>query len=190
MKNLLLLYARSAAGKTTVERGLGDRYSSIVTCTTRKKRENEVEGVDYYFENIANFDFEDIVFPENNIVAQIQIGADTNWRYGIRASEFDRIQGNGIMSVISAKYLKDIADYAKSIGINVKIIYLEVDRDIRYQRLLDRKESQLSINARFDFEDQYSVEEIKELFPDILLVDGSLDKDTVLKNVKKELNYE
>lgn len=51
--HILILSGPSGVGKTTVLDALhakhADRLERIVTTTTRTKRENEIEGVHYYF---------------------------------------------------------------------------------------------------------------------------------------------
>jgi guanylate kinase len=56
---LIVLSSPSGAGKTTVSRKLLDADAEItmsVSATTRPKRPGEVEGVDYYFVDDAEFD--------------------------------------------------------------------------------------------------------------------------------------
>ena len=52
MKNFIVISAPSGAGKTTLCNELQSRKSHIkfsVSCTTRPKREHEVDGVNYHF---------------------------------------------------------------------------------------------------------------------------------------------
>ena len=52
MKNLVIISAPSGAGKTTICKALQKRDQSIkfsVSYTTREKRSNEIDGVDYNF---------------------------------------------------------------------------------------------------------------------------------------------
>ncbi len=58
MEKLIIVTAPSGAGKTTVVRHLLDTFDSLafsVSATTRSKRENEVEGRDYYFMDAGKF---------------------------------------------------------------------------------------------------------------------------------------
>ena len=54
---LLILTGPTCSGKTTVAKILEQDhdFSRLVTYTTRPKRENEVEGVDYYFVSEEEF---------------------------------------------------------------------------------------------------------------------------------------
>lgn len=48
---MLILIGPSASGKTEAAKIMINRYpiSRVVTCTTRKKRINEIDGFDYHF---------------------------------------------------------------------------------------------------------------------------------------------
>ncbi|MGA9118827.1 MAG: guanylate kinase [Bacteroidota bacterium] len=56
---LVVISAPSGAGKTTIARAMLDRFPSLsfsVSATTRTKRENEVEGTDYFFLSREEFE--------------------------------------------------------------------------------------------------------------------------------------
>ena len=54
---MLVLIGPSASGKTESAKIMINRYpiSRVVTCTTRKKRINEIDGFDYHFFSIEEF---------------------------------------------------------------------------------------------------------------------------------------
>jgi len=59
MKNLIIISAPSGSGKTTLCKALMRQNPEIrfsVSCTTRPRRSNEVDGVDYYFMTNAEFE--------------------------------------------------------------------------------------------------------------------------------------
>lgn len=52
MKILVAILGKAGAGKDTIAKELVKRnpdWNAIVSCTTRPKRENEIDGVDYHF---------------------------------------------------------------------------------------------------------------------------------------------
>ena len=58
MKNLFAISGPSGTGKTTLCRGLQKKLPEVsfsVSCTTRKKRFNEIDGQDYHFISIEKF---------------------------------------------------------------------------------------------------------------------------------------
>lgn len=55
---ILALFGKSAAGKDTLQKTLVNapiNTNSIVSCTTRPPRENEIEGEDYHFLSVIDF---------------------------------------------------------------------------------------------------------------------------------------
>lgn len=179
MKKLRIIYALSGAGKTSLQKKISSLpgHENVISFTTRNQREGEIEGVDYYFKSIEEFD-------QNKMAAFIQIGSNVNWKYGVEKQEFDRIPETGVFSIISAQYVKDLRNYALSIGVDVEVIYLNVSREVRMERLLKRGEERTSIEARFDFEDKYSLEEVENIFP-IKVINGALSEEEVLNEFLK-----
>ena len=59
-KNIMvILSSPSGAGKTTITKKIQQKYQSFklsVSHTTRKPRSNEVDGVDYHFISIGDFE--------------------------------------------------------------------------------------------------------------------------------------
>lgn len=172
---LTIILAETGAGKTTVESQLG--LEPIVSTTTRKPRENEINGVHYHF-------VEPQEFNENDMAALIQIGNNQNWKYGVSKSELINAKYDKIISIISSKYAKDLHDFAISIGIKVNVLYLYVSKEERVNRISKRGESLESINARLDFEDKLSPEELKLIFPNLIVINGEGTQEEVIQRVK------
>lgn len=58
MEKVIIFSAPSGSGKTTIVRHLLSKYEQLmfsISATTRKRREYEKEGVDYYFLNLEDF---------------------------------------------------------------------------------------------------------------------------------------
>ena len=59
---MVILSSPSGAGKTTITKKIQQKYQSFkisVSHTTRKPRQNEIDGVDYYF--IKNEEFKKLL---------------------------------------------------------------------------------------------------------------------------------
>ena len=58
MKYIIAIIGKAGAGKDTIQDMLCQQhkeYHKIVSCTTRPKRENEIEGINYYYLNNEEF---------------------------------------------------------------------------------------------------------------------------------------
>lgn len=87
-KKLIILTAPSGAGKTTIKTALLDRMDFLgfsISATTRKQREGETDGVDYYFLSPEEFKSKitDNAFVEYEEVYEDQF-------YGTLYSELER----------------------------------------------------------------------------------------------------
>ncbi|PKL84640.1 MAG: guanylate kinase [Ignavibacteriae bacterium HGW-Ignavibacteriae-1] len=90
-KRLIVLSSPSGGGKTTVARFLMQKYPSIrfsISATTRAKRPNENDGIDYYF--LSKEEFESSI-KENDFVEYEQIFDNY---YGTLKSEVEKAFGN------------------------------------------------------------------------------------------------
>ena len=94
MKGKLIIFsAPSGAGKTTIvhhllKQNLGLEFS--VSASSRKKRDNEVDGKDYYFMSVDEFK----KMIENNEFVEWE-EVYPNHFYGTLKSEIERIRANG-----------------------------------------------------------------------------------------------
>lgn len=54
---IIALFGESASGKDTIQKWVATNYdvNSIISCTTRPKRENERNEVDYHFLSVDDF---------------------------------------------------------------------------------------------------------------------------------------
>ncbi len=93
-KKIIILTAPSGAGKTTIRtrmlQQMGDQLSFSVSVTTRKKREGEIDGVDYFFVDESSF--------KNNIERQQFIEWEMVYPglyYGTSVEEINRIWTEG-----------------------------------------------------------------------------------------------
>jgi guanylate kinase len=103
MSKLIILTAPSGAGKTTIVRYLLEQIPELafsISATTRVRRPNEVEGVDYYYIGVEAFQglIEEEAFAEWQEVYP-------NQYYGTLHSEMERIwlEGKHIVFDIDVK---------------------------------------------------------------------------------------
>jgi guanylate kinase len=93
MKQLIVISAPSGAGKTTITKRIlekhQDKLTFSISATTRKMREGERDGVDYYF--LTKEDFLHKI-KENELIEYEQIFDNY---YGTLVSEIDRAKEQG-----------------------------------------------------------------------------------------------
>lgn len=181
-KKIICVCGRTASGKDSLATEIAKEYNlnKIVSNTTRKKRENETNGVEHYF--LSNDEFDDI---KNNkhMIAYTKIG---NYEYGVAFEDLSDdsvyiIDYNGI------KYLRNnIAD----LPIDLYIIYVSCDFYTRDRRAKTRSDYLTSFMKRNNDEnEQFTLQELASDYDyivnnnnDVIDVRNMLLCDEVLNN--------
>lgn len=129
----------SASGKTSLAKAIG--LKKIISTTTRKRREGEVDGVDYHFISRSKFKllYDLCEFVEHTIY-------DGNL-YGLHISDIeDAIESNEdtycIVDHIGVEYLK------RNFNNNVRVIFVYADKEVLRERMIQRGDSLESIEKR------------------------------------------
>ena len=163
MNNFIIISAPSGSGKTTICKYLQKLDSSInfsVSCTTRQKRANEVEGKDYFF--ITNEEFEKKI-NDAKFIEWEQIHG--NFYYGTLKSTLEEainedkrilleLDVKGAMSVKKLYPNKSLSIFIEPPSVEVLKLRLEkrgTDNDERIIKRLERLESELSYKSNFDY---------------------------------------
>ena len=163
MNNFIIISAPSGSGKTTICKYLQKLDSSInfsVSCTTRQKRANEVEGKDYFF--ITNEEFEKKI-NDAKFIEWEQIHG--NFYYGTLKSTLEKainedkrilleLDVKGATSVKKLYPNKSLSIFIEPPSVEVLKLRLEkrgTDNDERIIKRLERLESELSYKSNFDY---------------------------------------
>ena len=163
MNNFIIISAPSGSGKTTICKYLQKLDSSInfsVSCTTRQKRANEIEGKDYFF--ITNEEFEKKI-NDAKFIEWEQIHGD--FYYGTLKSTLEEainedkrilleLDVKGAMSVKKLYPNKSLSIFIEPPSVEVLKLRLEkrgTDNDERIIKRLERLESELSYKSNFDY---------------------------------------
>ena len=163
MNNFIITSAPSGSGKTTICKYLQKLDSSInfsVSCTTRQKRANEVEGKDYFF--ITNEEFEKKI-NDAKFIEWEQIHG--NFYYGTLKSTLEKainedkrilleLDVKGAMSLKKLYPNKSLSIFIEPPSVEVLKLRLEkrgTDNDERIIKRLERLESELSYKSNFDY---------------------------------------
>lgn len=168
---MLLLIGPSASGKTFIGKELEKHnFKKIVTYTTRKKRINEIDKIDYNFISIAefktkikdNFFFEYVLYNDNY--------------YGTARSSLNEIYNYLIVEPTGfLKYIKEK---------NVVSFYIECDILIRKERMLKRKDKIEDINKRIKNDELLFNKDIKNEAD--FIIDGTKDIELIIKEIKEK----
>ena len=163
MNNLIIISAPSGSGKTTICKYLQKLDSSInfsVSCTTRQKRENEVEGKDYFF--TTNTKFKEKI-KDGKFVEWEQIHGD--FYYGTLKSTLDEIINKdktilleldvkGAMSVKKLYPKKSLSIFIEPPSVEDLKLRLQkrgADDNERIVKRLGRLDSELAYKSNFDY---------------------------------------
>jgi len=190
MNNLIIISAPSGSGKTTICKYLQKLDSSInfsVSCTTRQKRENEVEGKDYFF--TTNTKFEEKI-KDGKFVEWEQIHGD--FYYGTLKSTLDEIINKdktilleldvkGAMSVKKLYPKKSLSIFIEPPSVEDLKLRLQkrgADDNERIVKRLGRLDSELAYKSNFDYH----------------IINDDLDQAVkeimnIIKNKNKGVNY-
>lgn len=136
-KKIIILTAPSGAGKTTIKtrmlQQMADRLSFSVSVTTRKKRDGETDGVDYFFVDETNF--------KNNIEQHQFIEWEMVYPgmyYGTSIEEINRIWSDNKTPVLDID-VKGAMNVKRMYGEKVLSIFIEPPSiEVLEQRLKNR----------------------------------------------------
>ena len=148
---LLILSSPSGAGKTTLSKKIQQKYYSFkisVSHTTRSPRDNEVDGVDYYFVNKEKFQE---LIEKKSFYEYAKIFENF---YGTSKKEVNSIiKTNDILFDIDWQGTKQLSKFK---NLNLLKIYLITDskKELK-KRLISRKQnSNQEIQKRFNSFDE------------------------------------
>jgi len=138
----LILVGKAASGKDHLKKKIESKgFKSGISYTTRQPRQNEKEGEDYYFVSEEQFDQ---IIESGEMLEWMEFN---NWKYGLSIEEFEKAD----VMIMS----KDGLDMLpKAYRDRCLVIYLDIPRMIRVQRLNDRNDINDSIWRRMSTDDE------------------------------------
>ena len=136
---MIVLAGASASGKTEVAKVLAKKYgiTKIVTTTTRDKRVNEVDGVDYFF--VSKDKFERMIIEDKFVEYTLYNGQ----LYG---STKDQISKDKCVVIDPA----GLRSYINLHDDSIVTFYLEADEVTRHNRMVFRGDSPEKIASRIE----------------------------------------
>ena len=138
----LILVGKAASGKDHLKKRLtGKNFKAGVSHTTRPPRGGEIEGVDYHFVDTETFQQ---MIRNNELVEYMEFNG---WFYGQTIEDFE----NADIMIMSKDGLDLLPEEYRNQCI---VIYLDIDRLTRIERLNDRNDSNDSITRRLDADEK------------------------------------
>lgn len=166
---MIVLVGESGCGKTTIRNILIEKYGykRAVSCTTRKPRKGEVEGVDYYFLTREEF--------ERKIA---------NWQsHYDKFLEYEEYNGNlyglgreqckipNAVAIVEPRGLSSIsAANKRNSRLQISSFYIYTSPEIRKERLRKRGDSEEQIQERLKT-DEKLFEHVERKVTDVIFAD-------------------
>lgn len=123
MGKIYCLIGRSSVGKDTIATELENRgFLKAVSFTTRPKRENEVDGIDYFF--VANDKFDKMREVNKIIESRKYYSNNVLWQYGLADVSFNLSENDNVVVVDFMGYTELKRYFGEEV---VKSIYIYVD---------------------------------------------------------------
>jgi guanylate kinase len=136
MTGKIAIVGAAATGKDYLRKRMMDRGMIYgVSCTTRKPREGEIHGKDYYF--LTTHEFDSLI--EKNQFAEWQ--EFNGWKYGLTKTEFERCS----VMILNAEAVTMLEPAYRD---RLFVIYLDIPEGIRRERLGERNDKNDSTDRR------------------------------------------
>ncbi|WP_419725908.1 guanylate kinase [Terrisporobacter petrolearius] len=142
MGKIFCLMGKSSSGKDTIFKGINDDkdldLKPIISYTTRPKRINETNGVEYFFINTDELNkFE----KENKVIEKrVYHTIHGDWFYGtINDGQID-LNKNNYLLITTLEAYKSLRDYFGED--KVYPFYIDIEDGIRLERALERERKQ------------------------------------------------
>ena len=130
---VLALFGKSGVGKDAILNWIVSEYPAIfhkiVSCTTRPKRDYEVEGVDYFF--LSHLDFIKRVYNGD----MLETVFFNDWAYGTSISALDKDKIN--IAILNPEGIRMLMEDNR---IDLRIVYIDCPDRIRLIRALTRQQ--------------------------------------------------
>jgi guanylate kinase len=134
---MIVLVGESGSGKTTIRDKIvsSSNFTKAISCTTRNKREHEIEGDDYCF--LTKEDFQDKI---NNDYFLEYAEYNENY-YGVPINQIQEYK----VAVVEPQGVEQLT---KKFGQQIVVFYLQASENTRRNRMLMRGDSLEKIEQR------------------------------------------
>jgi guanylate kinase len=162
----LLICGHSGSGKDFLLRQLKEKgLKASIKVTTRPKRKNEIEGVNYYFKTLNQFESLDLLVSQDFFNDKGEL-----WKYGILKEDFNNSQA----FILTPDEVRQLTPEVRK---NCFVVFLDIDRSIRESRISNRQDQNDSIKRRLDA-DEIDFKNFTDY--DLKITDPEFDVDSIL----------
>ena len=169
IKELVVISGVTCSGKDTLVKKLKSRLGlkPIVSYTTRQPREGEVNGRDYHF--ISTDEFKRLA------PAMLEYDVFADNYYGTLKSDYDKTNRVVILTAKIALQIRNV--------INSKLIFIDCDDDVLYDRLLNSGRNNIDIRL----EEAEKERALKTLF-DFSVNTANLSEEETYNQILKDIS--
>lgn len=130
-----ILVGKSGSGKDYLLKYMVQKgFTPLVSHTTRPKRANEIDCLDYYFVGVTEFLANNDFIETRSYDTELN-GEKHTWYYGLSNRELDRNKDKNIVTIFD---IPGANEFIKNTGMDCNIIYLDVSDEIRKNRAILR----------------------------------------------------
>ena len=130
-----ILVGKSGSGKDYLLKYMVQKgFTPLISHTTRPKRANEIDCLDYYFVGVTEFLANNDFIETRSYDTELN-GEKHTWYYGLSNRELDRNKDKNIVTIFD---IPGANEFIKNTGIDCNIIYLDVSDEIRKNRAILR----------------------------------------------------
>jgi len=138
----LIIVGKAASGKDFLRKRLMNKGMQFgISHTTRPPRIGEKDGKDYFF--ISKEEFEDLI-SRNQMVEYQEFNG---WYYGMTVANWETAD----VVILNADAVGQLTEDIKS---ECLIMYLDIERDIRERRMIERKDADDSLQRRMNADEE------------------------------------
>lgn len=162
----LIIVGKSGSGKDHLLRELRKKgLETSIKVTSRPKRENETDGVTYYFKTLDEFNNLDLIVTQDFFNDKKEL-----WKYGILKEDFNNSQAfimtPGELNQIDVIFRKKCF-----------VVYLDIDRKVRESRILRRNDNNDSVMRRLEA-DELDFNDFRDY--DLKITDPDFEVDDII----------
>lgn len=162
----IIICGHSGSGKDFLLRQLREKgLKTSIKVTTRPKRQNESEGVNYYFRTTEEFDNLELLVSQDFFNDKGEL-----WKYGILKEDFSNSQA----FILTPGEINQLEPELRK---GCFVVFLDIDRNIRESRISNRKDHNDSTKRRLDA-DEIDFKDFKDY--DLKITDPEFDVDSIL----------